>query len=165
MHTITTSRSIDAPAARVWELLSDFGGIEMFHPSVQRSPIVNGVSSGLGAQRVCHFYNGSTVKETIVRFHDERLFEVELSEYSLPLNCACFRMEVVPSADGGALARITFWFAVRFGVLGWVLGKVLIEWLVRRDAARVLKGLDDHLRTGRIVGRGGKLLSERWSAS
>jgi hypothetical protein len=158
MHVVSVSRNIEAPLPVVWNTLSDFGKIHLFHPGVEASPIVNGIHCGLGAQRVCHFYDGNTVKETVVAFEEQHLLEVELAEYSIPLKCGRFRMEVSPLSEARTRTTITVRFIAKMGLFGWVLGKVLMEYLMRRDAGRVLKGLEDHLTTGQAVGRGGQLL-------
>ena len=156
---VSVSRDIEAPHELVWSRLADFGRIYVFHPGVETSRIVNDVPRGLGAQRVCRFYDGNTVKETIIAFEERKALEVELAEFSMPLKSAYFRMEVTPVSDDCTRTTITLRFEPRMGVFGWILSKLMMESLMRRDARRVLKGLEDHVRTGRWVGRGGELVN------
>ena len=112
----------------------------------------------MGAQRVCHFYDGGSVKETVIGFEDGCAIDVELSEFSIPLETCFLRLQATPLTESTTRASIAVRFVPKFGALGWILAKLLIEALMRRDAARLLKGLEDHLVSGLLVGRGGKLV-------
>ena len=53
MHKVVVQRDIKVPLHKAWEILDDFGGVYRYHPSVESSPIDNGITFGLGAERVC----------------------------------------------------------------------------------------------------------------
>ena len=72
MTSISLSRTIQAPADRVWDILADFGGVHLFHPMVESSPVTNGQDTGLGAERRCELYNGAEANEEITSFNPER---------------------------------------------------------------------------------------------
>lgn len=158
MHVVTATRTIAADHPKVWSALADFGTIHRFHPGVRKSHTCNGVTTGMGAQRVCQFYDGGTVKETVIGFEENRAIDVELSDFSIPLKRCYLRLEALPLSDGATQTSISVRFEPKFGVLGWLLAHLMMKALMRRDAARVLKGLEDHLGSGLLIGPGGKLL-------
>jgi hypothetical protein len=47
----------------------------------------------------------------------------------------------------------------KFGPLGWVMGKLMMRPMLLRALRGLTKGVDDHMSTGAIVGKGGALLA------
>jgi mxaD protein len=65
LSTVQTIR-IDAPAERVWALLSDFGGIAKWFRALQGSRLVLKTRNEVGAIRELHRGNGTRVREKLV---------------------------------------------------------------------------------------------------
>jgi hypothetical protein len=95
-HHIETTVRVNAPAAKVWETLRDFSSIERFSSNVESSPIVGEVDAGLGTKRICTFYDKSTVVEEIVGYEEGESLDIELSEFSMPLESMRAQMKVTP---------------------------------------------------------------------
>ena len=154
MHHVQVDRVIDRPADAVWAILDDFGGVYRFHPLVEKSPITNGISSGLGAQRVCHFDDGNTIREKIVAYEPGRELEVEIVDPGkFPLRRAVGRFSVEPLDNTRSRVSMEMAFQPKFEPLGWVMGKTLMVPQFRKILGRILEGLETHLRTGEVVSR------------
>lgn len=157
MSQITIERTVNATSTKVWAALADFGGIHRFHPAVKASPIINGRDSGKGAQRTCQMYNGMKVTEEIVEFNEGESMTVDVLSGPIPVHDmrAVFRIAEV---DGGA-TRVTVEMNYRpkFGPLGSVMNPVMIRPSIRRLLGQVLTGLQKHLETGVLIGRGGSV--------
>ena len=154
MHEVNVDRVIDVSAEDAWAILNDFGSIYRFHPLVERSPIKNGVSSGIGAQRVCHFHDGNQITEEITDYEAGVGYEVEITDPgNFPLQRAVARLSVEPLS--GERSRVSFRMAFKpkFGPLGWVMGKTVMAGQFRKILGRVLAGLEEHAQTGEVVGR------------
>ena len=78
MHHVHVDRVIDQPADAVWAILDDFGSVFRYHPLVKQSGTTNGIASGLGAGRVCHFDDGSSIREEITAYEPGREYEFEI---------------------------------------------------------------------------------------
>jgi hypothetical protein len=65
LSTVQTTR-IDAPAAQVWALLADFGGIAKWFRALQGSRLVLRTRNEVGAIRELHRGNGTRVREKLV---------------------------------------------------------------------------------------------------
>jgi uncharacterized protein YndB with AHSA1/START domain len=50
--TVFASAELDAPIARVWEIVGDFAGLPRWHPLIGRCDVVG---EGVGAVRTIHF--------------------------------------------------------------------------------------------------------------
>ena len=79
-HHITHTVRADVSADEVWEVLSDFSSIEKTSHSVERSPILSSVKSGVGTKRICHFYDGKSVVEEITHYQEGQGFKIVLSD-------------------------------------------------------------------------------------
>ena len=154
MHEVHVDRVMDVPAERVWALIDDFGGVYRYHPLVVASPIQNGVGSGLGAERICQFDNGSLLREEITGYIPGEEYEVTIKDPgSFPLKRGVARLGV-ESVDGGA-TRVTFRMAFepKFGPLGWFMAKTMMKGQFRKILGQVLAGIEQHARTGEVVSR------------
>ncbi|MCZ6857013.1 MAG: SRPBCC family protein [Gemmatimonadetes bacterium] len=159
MHTVTVTREMDHDVSDVWKLLDEFGAIARYNPGVESAEIVSAAATGMGAQRICHFYDGTSLKETIVRYEPGRGYSFDLSNFELPLKQATSHFDLARISNGRSRITVTLEFIPKFGPLGWVMGKVMMRPMLLRALRDLTRGLDDHMRTGAIVGKGGALLA------
>ncbi|MCH8030730.1 MAG: SRPBCC family protein [Bacteroidetes bacterium] len=158
MHTVQVTRTIHASSDRVWDAFDKFSGIADFHPLVERSPALNGIERGIGAQRECHFYGGGSVKEVVLDSQTGRRQTVEIYEMGpFPLKKAIANIEFAPRGEETDVT-FTMNFQAKYGPIGWLMGKTVMKSQFIKTIDGVLKGLDDHLRTGQLIGRKGELV-------
>ena len=159
MHNVTITRKMNHDVADVWSLLDEFGAIAKYNPGVESAEIVSPDATGIGAQRICHFYDGTSLKETIVRYEPGHGYSFDLSDFALPLKQATSHFDLTHISDGRSLLTVTLEFTPKFGPLGWVMGKLMMRPMLLRALRGLTKGVDDHMSTGAIVGKGGALLA------
>lgn len=158
MHRVTVTQELDHDIADAWNVLDDFGTVYKYNPAVESSELLSTEPTGLNAARVCHFYDGTSLKETIVRYQPGRGYSFELSDFAMPLKQARAHFELTPLTGDRCRVAITLEFSPKFGPVGWLMGKLMIRPTLRKALRELTKGLDDHMRTGRVVGQGGALL-------
>ncbi len=105
VHSFTVSRTIKAPAEKVWAVVGDdYGAIAHSHPKIVSSNYLSGtLKSGEGAERVCHFNEKGTkyVKEKQINYDpDNYTFKAQVYHAGgMPLdpnyNFAVYKVEVV----------------------------------------------------------------------
>ncbi len=86
---LTTSKTItiDAPAAKVWNLSKDFNGLNTWHPALASDEIVEGKNNVVGAVRLLTIKGGGTVKEKLLAFDaKDRMFKYSIIESVLPVS-------------------------------------------------------------------------------
>jgi carbon monoxide dehydrogenase subunit G len=159
MSTVSRTHVVRRPVAAVWGVLSDFSGVYRWHPKVERSPLVSANNEGLGATRVCHFYDGTSVTERVVEYRVRESMTIELSEFSMPLNRAAATLTVRPLADDTTEVTMSIEYDVKFGPLGWVMSSLMIQPMLGKMFEQVLSCLDRHVVTGESIGRDGERLA------
>ena len=151
-HHVETTLRVNAPAEKVWETLRDFSSIERFSSKVESSPIVGEVAFGLGTKRICTFYDKSTVVEEIVGYAEGQSLDIELSEFSMPLESLRAQMKVTPVDDARSDVSFAMDFVVKYGPIGWLMGAVMMKPMMRGVTRDVTRGLAFHVVTGDTIG-------------
>lgn len=151
-HHVETTVRVNAPAAKVWETLRDFSSVERFSSKVESSPIVGEVAAGLGTKRLCTFYDKSTVLEEIVGYEEGESLDIELSEFSMPLESMRAQMKVTPVDGATSDASFSMDFVVKYGPIGWLMGAIMMKPMMIGITKNVLRGLAFHVVTGNKVG-------------
>ncbi len=158
MHKVTVTRKMTNDALSIWNVLDDFGNIFKYHPGVESSNILDKKKTGLGAKRICNFYDGTGLKETIIKYVPNRNYSVELSDFSFPLKKATAHFQIESLNENGSILSVTMEFIPKFGPLGWLMGKLMMRPMLKKVLNGMAKGLDEHISTGQIVGKDGELL-------
>ena len=156
MSNLSKSIVIDASPEQVWAVLKDFGGVHRWHPKVERSPLTGARNEGLGAGRVCHFYDGTSVREQVVEYAEGERMRVELSEFSMPLHRAEATLALRALGQGRSEVTFSMDYDVKFGPLGWVMNSLMMQPMLGKLFEQILEGLRHHVTTGELVGRDGE---------
>ena len=129
MHNVTVTREMDHDVTDVWKLLDEFGAIARYNPGVESAEIVSPEATGMNAERICHFYDGTSLKETIVRYEAGQGYSFVLTNFELPLKQATSHFDLTRIRDGRTRLTVRLEFIPKFGPLGWVMGKVMMRLL------------------------------------
>lgn len=166
MHQIQVERELDHPASTVWALLDDFASTWVYHPIVEHSASTNGVQRGLGAERMCQMYDGAEVRERVVRHDATRMtYGIEVFDHG-PFPLTHMEVDITVTPLGAHRCRVTYdgQFQVKFGPMGWMMGKMMMEAQFVKMLGQVIDGAGQHLSTGRIVEQGGTMGALRGAA-
>jgi len=84
---VTKTVVINAPAAKVWDEVKDFDGLNNWHPAVATDQIVSGTNNKVGAVRLLTLKGGGTIKEELTYFNAAgRKFRYKIVEGVLPVS-------------------------------------------------------------------------------
>lgn len=155
MTKAKTSKTINASADRVWEILADFSNVKNFHPLVSKSPMLSQNNKGIGATRRCEFYDNTSVVEKVIAWQEGSYITVELSEADMPLKQATVTMSVSALTGDTSEITIEMEYVVKYGLLGKIMGIVMMRPMMKKLFNKVLNSLEHHVRTGQIIGEKG----------
>ncbi len=120
---------------------------------------VNGIRGGLGAQRQCNMYSGDAIQEKVVEYDADRYFyRIEVVEHGpFPTTEMIVAIKVEPKGAAACVVTYDLEFDVKYGPIGWVMGKAMMAPNMKKMLGELLEGVQAHLETGRIVEKGGAL--------
>jgi hypothetical protein len=153
---VIQSRTIPATAERVWQALADFGGIHQFNPMVERVEVLSEKERGLGASRRCVLYDRRSLEEQVIDWREGSSYTVSIEASGIPIKNVTTSLSVAPAGRGSSVVTMESTYQPRFGPLGSLLDVLMTRGMLSKAFARVLKGLEDHLSTGRLIGKNGR---------
>ncbi|MDP3194711.1 SRPBCC family protein [Tabrizicola sp.] len=142
MPTITVTRKSKANTARVWDLMSDFGAIDAFNPTLKESHLLDGSCEiGLGAERQCTLKDGKNyIHERVVDWQEGRSYRIEVFGGTMPMDNITAELAVAPEPQGSTL-RMTMTYSPRWGLFGQLIDPVLLRPMMRHTMRKVIGGL------------------------
>lgn len=101
---VSKSVTINAPAAKVWDQVKDFSGLNTWHPAVESDKIVEGTDNKVGAVRLLTLKGGGTIKEKLLA-HDagKHMFKYSILEGVLPVSHYTSTLRVAKSGKDKAV--------------------------------------------------------------
>jgi len=159
MEQVIVTREIKSDVNAVWAVLDDFASIYKYNPSVKHSELLSNKTTGMDAQRICHFYDGTSLKETITHYQPNKGYGFELSDFKLPLKFAETQISLNSVGVAKSSVTVTLSFVPKFGPLGWLMAKLLMKPMLKKALTGLLQGLDDHTRSGQLVLQDGSLVA------
>ncbi|OIQ20015.1 MAG: hypothetical protein BM556_05875 [Bacteriovorax sp. MedPE-SWde] len=152
-HHVENKLVVNVSKNDIWKVLGDFSSVEKFATTIESSPIINEVKSGLGSKRLCTFQDGSSLVEEIVEFKDGHGFKMVLSEFSLPLKSMSAEMYVREIDGGKSEVSMKSDFIVKGGPLGWLMGSLMMKPMMKSVFKKLLTGLAYYSATGTEIGK------------
>ena len=146
------SLQIDATPEAVWAVLSRFMHIDTFAPQVTSVDALTNGEDGMGSKRRCHFENGGSMVEEVVKWEPNRGYRVRLSEMDpMPLDEAFAELSVAPANAGQSVVTWSMDYRVKYGPIGWLLGQTMMKMMMGKVLDGNLEGLADMIRSNRTA--------------
>jgi hypothetical protein len=142
---------VNVPVSQIWDVLKDFSSIQNFSATVDKSPLLQGPTSGLGTRRKCYFYDNTSVVEEIVDYQEGQGFRFIASEFSLPLKSLEGWMGVTSIDEQRSRLTMSLNFEPKFGFLGVLMGNLMMKPMMNKMLTKILKGLVYHAKTGKKI--------------
>ncbi len=160
MTTAQRTRTIAVPHGRVWPLIEDFGGVYRFNPFIKSTTATSTPGTcSLGDTRRCEFYSGSSyVEEELTHIDPGKSITIKLTAGSMPLTEAIAIIEAIPVGENQTRLRMNMNFKAKGGPLSPIVG-LLMKPMMLFMLGKMLKSMEQHLETGKLIGKNGKLIT------
>ena len=128
---------------RIWQLLADLEAVARYNPGVRAARYVGAQRSGVGASRSCDLAPNGRVVERVTVWDEGRAVGLEVTESDWPIHFMRWVTRLEPTKEGTRLTQ-DLEYAVKFGPLGWLLDRVMMERKLRTTLDGVLANLIQH---------------------
>ena len=89
--------TINAPAAKVWAKVANYGDLGAFHPAIKSTEIKSGTNNVKGAVRLLTLQDGGTVNETLTNYDAAGMsYSYIINESVLPVSHYSAKIDVNP---------------------------------------------------------------------
>ena len=152
MQRVSAAVAIDAPAAKVWSVLADFGNINAFNPNLTNSYLTADTPGGVGATRHCDLVvPGASIEERVINWVEGESYTVDIYDGARsPFAKAFATLTVAPLDDERAEASMQIEWKAKGGILSGLFDRGLRS-QNRKAVVGVLAGLKHHVETGSPV--------------
>ncbi|MBL4709927.1 MAG: SRPBCC family protein [Flavobacteriales bacterium] len=150
MTTFSKQIKISAPKQKIWEIISDLGAIQNFHPGVSKSYYTTEKKEGIGAARICELQPSGKIEETVKQWNEGHgfLLQIDSIEKSPPVKDFKGRFELVELNEHDTQASLTVYYRMKLGAIGHLLNKLILQPKMEKNIESLLKGLKVHSEKG-----------------
>jgi len=148
VNQVIIVKDYDFHADTVWEPWTQVDRIANFHPGLVSSSIIGDRFSGVGACRQVTTTDGKQLIHEIVELDesDRRLGFTFAADF-LPLKHAICRIHVIETGAITSKLEFSVDMQPKYGLLGWLLGKIVLEGKLKDGGDSLLGGLESYLKS------------------
>ena len=154
MSKVSREVRINAPKEKVWEALADFGGIQIFNPSVIKSYTINSKNEGVGASRRCELnIPGSHIDERVTEWVDGEKMVIEIydGKKAPPFKRAFATISIREDGPNTTIATGVIEYKLKFGPIGALMDVALVKPQFGKGFGGLMAGLKHYVETGESV--------------
>jgi hypothetical protein len=146
MNQVKITKEYNCNEKLVWAQWSDISKISDFHPDLVSSPIISSKTSGLGTQRKVTTTDGKELIHEIIEYDDtQKKLTFTFKADFLPIKEGRCFISVKSIGSGKATLDFKITMKPKFGFLGWILGKLVLEPKLTAGGHNLLNGLESYL--------------------
>ena len=149
---------IDASKEKVWEVVTDFGGIYKASPAVLKSYLTTEQKTGVGTERHCDFtMMGASVEERIIEWNEGESIKIDIyKRKNLPLVKDMIAEFKVREENGKTILKASLDYSMSGG-LGSLMNAMMMKKMNNKNWDNVLAGFKKHSESGELVDQKTKL--------
>ena len=143
MPTIKSEIRIDAPKRKVWDVISDLGGIQAYHPAVKKSYYITNQRIETGAARRCEFKQGGSIDERAIlwREGEEIVLELYNGNKMPPFKKGAFGRQTLRSDGKGTVLELLLKYDLKYGLAGALMDRLIVRRRFEKMVPAVLENL------------------------
>jgi hypothetical protein len=128
---------------RIWSLLADLEAVAHYNPGVVAAKIQGDKRTGIGAVRVCELLPKGRVVERVTHWEDGRALGLEVAQSDWPIHFMRWVTRIERSDDGSRITQ-ELEYRVKFGPIGWLLDRLVMERKLRTSLDGIFESLVKH---------------------
>lgn len=144
---------VNLPRAEVWQRLRDLSIAHKYVPGLRDCRLTTEQKEGVGASRRVYASSGMELDETVVEWNEGKGFVIRLHDGAKPpppiFTEARFHYILEDAPGGKTIFRPTMTYTIKWGALGALLDKLLLNMIIRSNMKKVGLGLKQFYETGK----------------
>ena len=150
MTTFKKQIIINTSQQRVWEIVSDLGGVYKFNPSVRKSYYTTRKTKGVGAARICELQPAGKILETVTHWNEGAGFTLQIDpiEKAPPVKNFKGLFQLKELKNNSTRVSVTIDYQMKLGAIGLLLNNLMIQSKMEKGIEDLLEGLKVHAETG-----------------
>jgi ligand-binding SRPBCC domain-containing protein len=144
MRQIKEGVEIAVPLDKVWAVLENFGDVSSWAPYMRSSALIGEQQTGVGTRRRLQHAWGFRLEETVTGWIDGSGFSFDVNRAPYPMKDVR-EAWVIEHEKGRTIIGTSVEYDMHLGILGSVLDRILLRFIVRREMRAGLRGLKDYL--------------------
>lgn len=144
---------VNLPRAEVWQRLRDLSIAHKYVPGLRDCRLTTEQKEGVGASRRVYATSGMELDETVTEWNEGKGFVIRLHDGAKPpppiFTEARFHYILEDAPEGQTLFRPTMTYTIKWGALGALLDKLLLNMIIRSNMKKVGTGLKQFYETGK----------------
>jgi ligand-binding SRPBCC domain-containing protein len=140
MRRIKEGITIGVSRDAVWAALEDFGDVASWAPYMRRSALIGNQKTGVGTRRRLHHAWGFRIEECVTGWIDGRGFSFDVNRAPYPMKDVR-EAWVIERDNDRTIIGTSVEYDMHLGMLGLLLDKVFVQFVVRREMRAGLRGL------------------------
>ena len=143
---------VNLPRSEVWQRLRDLTIPHKYVPGLRDCRMATEQKEGVGASRRVFTTSGMEMDETVIEWDEGKGFVIRLHDGDGPpppiFTEACFHYILEDAPGGKTLFRPTMTYTIKYGLLGRLLDKLMLNMIIRSNMKKVGLGLKQFYETG-----------------
>ncbi|MBL4585541.1 MAG: SRPBCC family protein [Flavobacteriales bacterium] len=150
MTTFKKQITVNASKQKVWDVLSDLGGVMKFHPGVKKSYYTTDQTEGIGAARICELAPMGKIEETAVSWKDGESYTLKIDPIEKAPPVKDFLVEILLIEKGANQVVVSFnvSYDMKLGFIGTLLNKIVIRSQMETGITGLLQGMKIYAEKG-----------------
>jgi len=152
MTILQSEIKINATKERIWAVLADFGAVDKFAPGVNKSYYTSEHRQGVGVMRHCDLSPRGEVDERVVNWDEGEglTLQIQAGRMVPPFKHNTFRYAL---REDGVITIVScrFDYTLKYGALGEVANKFLIEPKMKKTLSAMIIGLKYYIEVGQKI--------------
>lgn len=143
-YRVSSSITINAPQAAVWQLLEDFGNVYQWAPGVEKSHSLGNKEKCIGAGRYCKLDGFGEIEEYVTHWQEGNGFIYDVTPLG-PLHQAFSRWALTSTGEKTTILSVTLAYNIRFSLLGKFMHRMIMRSKLEKSLPQVLAAVKEQV--------------------
>ncbi|MGJ8681643.1 SRPBCC family protein [Paraglaciecola sp.] len=143
-HKITRIQTINAPLAKVWQVVSDFDNPHLWAPGVTDAHKIGPKDKEVGAKRYCKLADFGSIEEEVTQWTENEGYTYEVTPLG-PLTNTTSRWKLTSVTPESTQLEVSIQYDIRFSVFGKLMHNFIMKSKLNQSIQDTLSALQQHV--------------------